>query len=288
MAGAGFKTWVDGDILTAGDVNTYLMDQAVMVFADAAARSSAITSPTEGMVTFLKDNNLFQVYDGSAWVMMRFGLEGIIRYTTSSTFTKATYPWLRAIRVYLVGGGGGGGGAGTTTAGQAYSCESGGGGGYAESFITDIASLDASITITVGAGGNGGTGAAAGTNGGASSFGALVAANGGNAGGYFLATGPFMGASFSGGVGTAGDIQIQGGSCRPTTLISVAANASSSCGGGDSLLGFGAAGSRANGDGNAGQDYGGGGSGAAQAENQGTARNGGAGAPGIVIVELYS
>ena len=34
MAGAGAKLFVSGDVLTAAQVNTYLMDQAVMRFAD--------------------------------------------------------------------------------------------------------------------------------------------------------------------------------------------------------------------------------------------------------------
>lgn len=67
MAGAGFKTWVDGDILTAADVNTYLMQQAVMRFADSAARTSAIAAPSEGMVTYLVDTDAIEYYDGAAW-----------------------------------------------------------------------------------------------------------------------------------------------------------------------------------------------------------------------------
>jgi len=68
MAGAGYKSWVDGDVLSAGDVNTYLMEQAVMVFADASARSTAITAPSEGMVTYLTGTNVIEYYDGAAWV----------------------------------------------------------------------------------------------------------------------------------------------------------------------------------------------------------------------------
>lgn len=67
MAGAGYKSWVDGDILTAADVNTYLMQQAVMRFADSAARTSAIAAPSEGMVTYLVDTDAIEYYDGAAW-----------------------------------------------------------------------------------------------------------------------------------------------------------------------------------------------------------------------------
>lgn len=62
------KTFVTGTVLTASDVNTYLMNQSVMVFASASARNSAITSPTEGMIAYLSDSNTLTLYDGSAWV----------------------------------------------------------------------------------------------------------------------------------------------------------------------------------------------------------------------------
>lgn len=62
MAGLGKKTFVAGEVLTAADVNGYLMDQAVMVFDDSAARGSAIASPTEGMVSYLKDSDALQIY----------------------------------------------------------------------------------------------------------------------------------------------------------------------------------------------------------------------------------
>ena len=54
--------------MPAADVNTYLMKQAVMVFANSTARASAITSPTEGMITYLSDTNVLNVYDGASWV----------------------------------------------------------------------------------------------------------------------------------------------------------------------------------------------------------------------------
>ena len=68
MAGAGFKTFVTGDVLTASDVNTYLMQQTVMVFDNATARSSALPTPSEGMFSYLKDTNLTYRYDGSTWL----------------------------------------------------------------------------------------------------------------------------------------------------------------------------------------------------------------------------
>jgi len=70
VAGAGFKTFGVGDVLTASDVNTYLMQQAVMNFASSGARGSAIGTAVlaEGMVSYLADTDTVEVYDGSAWV----------------------------------------------------------------------------------------------------------------------------------------------------------------------------------------------------------------------------
>jgi len=65
-AGLGFKTFATGDVLSAADVNGYLM-QGVLVFASAAARDAAITSPQEGQFAYLKDTNVTTYYTGSAW-----------------------------------------------------------------------------------------------------------------------------------------------------------------------------------------------------------------------------
>lgn len=67
MAGAGYREFQANEVLTAANVNTYLMEQTVMVFDDSAARGSAIGTATEGMVTYLKDTNATEYYDGSAW-----------------------------------------------------------------------------------------------------------------------------------------------------------------------------------------------------------------------------
>jgi hypothetical protein len=63
-----YKVFTNGSTLPASDLNTYLMNQAVMVFASSAARTSAIGSPTEGMLTWLEDVNRYEYYSGSAWV----------------------------------------------------------------------------------------------------------------------------------------------------------------------------------------------------------------------------
>lgn len=65
---SGWRDFVPGEVLTAANVQDYLMDQSVMTFASAAARTAALTSPTEGMVSYLSDDNILQVYTGSSWV----------------------------------------------------------------------------------------------------------------------------------------------------------------------------------------------------------------------------
>lgn len=85
---SGRKVWAADDVLTAADVNDYLMDQAVMVFASAAARSGAILSPTEGMLTYRSDANVFEFYTGSAWAQIGAGnLNGITIFNSAGTPT---------------------------------------------------------------------------------------------------------------------------------------------------------------------------------------------------------
>ena len=69
MALSGYKEFATGEVLTASDVNAYLM-QGVMVFADSSARDSGIASAKreEGQFVFLKDSNVLQVYDGSSFI----------------------------------------------------------------------------------------------------------------------------------------------------------------------------------------------------------------------------
>jgi len=66
-AGLGFKDFVTGEVLTAADVDGYLM-QGIWVFASTAARDAAVTSPQEGNFAFTKDTNSLWYYDGAAWV----------------------------------------------------------------------------------------------------------------------------------------------------------------------------------------------------------------------------
>jgi hypothetical protein len=98
MAGAGYKLFATGDVLTAAQVNTYLMQQSVMVFASATARNTALSGVlSEGMVAYLLDTNDVTIYDGAAWNSFGSGdITGVTAGTgltgggTSGTVTLAT------------------------------------------------------------------------------------------------------------------------------------------------------------------------------------------------------
>ena len=68
--GSGFRTFTAGEVLTASNVQNYLMDQSVMVFGGSAARSSAIGTANfeEGMVSYLTDTDKVEAYNGTNWV----------------------------------------------------------------------------------------------------------------------------------------------------------------------------------------------------------------------------
>jgi len=72
MAGQGIKLFVSGDVLSAAEINGYLMDQSVTRFATTAARDAAfggVNQPTlsEGRICYIDTSNLIQFYDGTQW-----------------------------------------------------------------------------------------------------------------------------------------------------------------------------------------------------------------------------
>jgi hypothetical protein len=52
------------------------MDQAVMVFPSDAVRATAIVVPTEGMLSWVEDDNKYQYYDGASWEDLIIPIEG--------------------------------------------------------------------------------------------------------------------------------------------------------------------------------------------------------------------
>ena len=93
MAGAGYKLFVSGDVLTAAQVNTYLNEQTVMVFATSAARTSALSLVlAEGMMSYLQDSNTVFYYDGAAWNALASGDITAITAGTGISITSGTGP----------------------------------------------------------------------------------------------------------------------------------------------------------------------------------------------------
>jgi hypothetical protein len=162
MAGLGRKTFSPGDVLTSSDVQGYLMDQAVMVFAGTAARASAIPSPSAGMVAYSTATQL-QVYNGTAWVDASTGYgsaSGTAASSTAITVSSVNYTLLTftadsnlvvgkagLFDVLLVAGGGG--------AGFESGSFCGGGGGAGGLLQTTIYAAAGTYAVTVGAGGAG-------------------------------------------------------------------------------------------------------------------------------------
>jgi len=83
MAGAGYKLFVNGNTLSASDLNTYINQQTVMVFASTGARDTALTSVlAEGMQCYITGTGGFY-YNGSAWVAN-------VSASSTTTFTNKT------------------------------------------------------------------------------------------------------------------------------------------------------------------------------------------------------
>lgn len=94
MAGLGRKVFTVSEVLTAANVNGYLMDQTIMVFAGTAARGSAIGTASEGMFTYLSDTNALEVFDGTNWV----GVNGGETVSTATTYTVSAADAGRSLR----------------------------------------------------------------------------------------------------------------------------------------------------------------------------------------------
>lgn len=84
----GRKVWAPDDVLAAEDLMDYLMDQSVMIYPNAATRSGEILAPVEGMLTYRQDGNVFEFWNGSAWVQIGAGnLNGVTIFNSAGTPT---------------------------------------------------------------------------------------------------------------------------------------------------------------------------------------------------------
>jgi len=86
---SGRKVFTAGEVLQAADVNDFLMDQSVMVFAGTAARGSAIPSPSEGMISYLEDSNVWEGYTTS-WARLGGKILQVVSATKTDTFSTTS------------------------------------------------------------------------------------------------------------------------------------------------------------------------------------------------------
>jgi hypothetical protein len=228
--------------------------------------------------------------DGSGLLTFKpesVGIQQLVVFNASGSFTKASYPGLRKVHVRVIGGGGGGAGA-QATGGPSIAGSSGSGGGYSESLL-DASALGASETVAIGVGGAGGVGNSAGAVGGTSSFGSFVIAFGGLGGlatmpqgaNEWTVAGAQVGPVGSGQIGVTGS---PGGYAHRSPIDTTTCQVGP---GGDGGGGYGAGGATQVGDTGTGYPatgYGGGGGGAV---SFGASFNGGNGSQGGVFLTLY-
>lgn len=65
---SGYKVWGIGEVVEAGDFQSYIQNQTIMKFADSSARSAALgTAVTSGMLTYLVSTGTLEYYTGVIW-----------------------------------------------------------------------------------------------------------------------------------------------------------------------------------------------------------------------------
>ncbi len=63
-----YRDFTVGQVLTSQQVDEFLMRQTVMVFADSAARTTALSGVlVQGMLTYLEDTSTYETWTGAAW-----------------------------------------------------------------------------------------------------------------------------------------------------------------------------------------------------------------------------
>lgn len=67
MTGPGLHLWQNGERVTAGDIYAHVERQGFMTFASAKTRDASYYDPVEGAISYLKDIDEYQVFDGVYW-----------------------------------------------------------------------------------------------------------------------------------------------------------------------------------------------------------------------------
>jgi hypothetical protein len=107
MAGSGWRTFSAGAVLTAAQVQNYLQDQVVQVYASSAARSSALgTAVAAGMVSYRADGSVVEFYNGSAWAAIAptssLTVSTVTAYTAVAGDANDTYSFTASSAVTVV------------------------------------------------------------------------------------------------------------------------------------------------------------------------------------------
>jgi hypothetical protein len=236
------------------------------------AQRDAIASPATGLVVFNTTTNALNLYNGTTWVAVGVGAGSstdVQTFNASGTWTKPASGVSTTIECW---GGGGSGRRDSSSGGSG-----GGGGGYVLRKI-DTASLGATETVTIGAGGASKTSNGGGNAGGNSTFGAWVTAYGGAGGAGSASPGYFGGGG--GGPRSAGSGEIGGSPSSGGTPGNGGGNTVQAQGGIYHGGGGGFGGMSGSGNAGAGSVFGGGGGGGTEGTSSspgGTSINGGDG-----------
>jgi hypothetical protein len=203
----GFKTFTDGTVLTADEINGYLQ-QGILVFDDASARTTALTGNLrEGMYSYLKSDNTTYVYDGTAW--QRVGKQDVETEKNFQAFTGSggtTVPAWATKMYYCVVRGGNSGAAGPSggpgqpgaAGGQVLQGDTAVTGGTSLTITVGGAAANSSVAIS---GGSTFTASTTGAAGGSGPAVGVDSAGGGTGANGTLPSAPFNVSIFGGGGG---------------------------------------------------------------------------------------
>lgn len=83
-----YKEWENGEVFTAGDLNTYLAKQVLITVVNQTERDAL--PAVEGMTVYRKDLDQFQVYNGTSWTGLRVGTPSDAADVTPKTYVDAS------------------------------------------------------------------------------------------------------------------------------------------------------------------------------------------------------
>lgn len=80
----------DADKLATDIVNA-IAQRSAMRFSSSSARGATLTSPVEGMVSWLQDVNRLEVYDGAGWITIAAGTTGWVNVPVTTADGWSTF-----------------------------------------------------------------------------------------------------------------------------------------------------------------------------------------------------